>query len=76
MEKHFLRRSTSEPPPSLTTHRSTSPINVSSLSRRRVRPTILSYEQGKDYVGMWLNMWDSVQVCNGGYSSVYLIYIL
>lgn len=25
---------------------------------------------------MWLNMWDSEQVCNGGYSSIYLIYIL
>ena len=76
MEKHVLRRSTSEPPPSLTTHCSTSPISVSSLSRRRVRPTILNYEQGKDCVGMWLNTWDSEQVCNGGHSSIYLIYIL
>lgn len=76
MEKHVLRRSTSEPPPSLISHCSTSPISVSSLSRRRFRRTILSYEQGKDCVGMWLNMWDSEQVCNGGYSSIYLIYIL
>ena len=58
MQRPLLTRSVSEP-----SHvKNTSLLTACSISRDRSKESVLSFEQGKDCIAVWLNKWNRKEV--------------